>query len=886
MSASDPVTRLNAALEGRYRIERELGQGGMATVYLADDLRHERKVALKVLKPELAAVVGAERFLAEIKTTANLQHPNILPLFDSGEADTFLFYVMPFVQGETLREKLDRDHQLPVDEAVRLASEVAEALDHAHRQGVVHRDIKPGNILLRDGRPLVADFGIALAVGVAGGGRMTETGLSMGTPHYMSPEQATGDQTVGATTDIYALGCVLYEMLVGDPPYLGSTAQAILGKIIAGEIASATTQRKSVPPNVDAAIRRALEKLPADRFSGAQDFARALSNPGFRYGEVAGIGAGAAAGRWSRLSIGMAAVATLFAVSTAWLALRPAPPEPVRNVERFAVPFLEGQEPIGGGARVFDLSPDGRMLVYLSSQGAAASLMVRRWDDLTATPVRASTVGLAPAVSFDGLELAFQQGEEIKVLAFSGGPVRTLTTGLEPEWGPDGFVYVSTDSGTVRIPSTGGAVEYVYRLAEREVASRVYDVLPDGRGALLDVLMQDGISEVRGVDLRSGEAKRISFGTEPRYLPSGHLVYEAADGSMMAARLDPDRMELLGTPIAVMDGALSWSLADDGKLFYSAGVAGEAGAGPVHQLAWVTRGGDASPADPDWTYSRGADEAVRLSLSPDGSTVALREFAEGGYDIWLKRLDAGVRARLTFDAAHEKMPAFEPSGRSVTYLSDRDGNFDVWRRATDGSGQPELLLDLEEDIQSIDWSPDGEWVLLWTAEDDILAYRPGEGDEPTRLLAEAYDELDPAVSPDGRWIAYVSNQTGANQVYVRPFPNVADGLWQVSSLSARYPRWAHDRRELYFQDDGPGPSMWRVEYESAEVFRTGPPTVLFDSPGWTGSAPFGEPFEVAPGDERFIVVINPGSADGDADAGPPFVLVNNFFEVLKRLVPE
>ena len=224
-----PVERLNAALEGRYRIERELGQGGMATVYLADDIKHERKVALKVLKPELAAVVGAERFLAEIKTTANLQHPHILPLFDSGEADKFLFYVMPYVEGETLGDRLDRDHQLPVDEAVQIATAVANALDYAHRHGVIHRDIKPANLLIHDGQPVISDFGIALAVGTAGQGRLTETGLSVGTPHYMSPEQATGDQTVGVATDIYALGAVLYEMLVGDPPYTGSTAQAILG---------------------------------------------------------------------------------------------------------------------------------------------------------------------------------------------------------------------------------------------------------------------------------------------------------------------------------------------------------------------------------------------------------------------------------------------------------------------------------------------------------------------------------------------------------------------------------------------------------------------------------------------------------------------------------
>ena len=265
---SDMAERLNAALEGRYAIERELGEGGMATVYLADDLKHERKVALKVLKPELAAVVGAERFLAEIKTTANLTHPHILPLFDSGEADSFLYYVMPFVEGETLRDRLDRETQLPVDDVVRIGTAVANALDYAHRNKVVHRDIKPANILLHDGEPVVADFGIGLALGAAGGDRLTATGLSVGTPQYMSPEQAAGDRGVGPPTDVYALGCVLYEMLVGEPPYTGTTAQAILAKILMGASKSVVVHRPSVPPNVDAAIGKALEKLPADRLLG------------------------------------------------------------------------------------------------------------------------------------------------------------------------------------------------------------------------------------------------------------------------------------------------------------------------------------------------------------------------------------------------------------------------------------------------------------------------------------------------------------------------------------------------------------------------------------------------------------------------------------------
>src|SRR5881296_3388687 len=222
----DALLQLKTSLRDRYEIEREIGAGGMATVYLARDLRHDRPVALKLLNPELGAVLGVERFLSEIRVTANLQHPNLLPLFDSGAANGLLFYVMPFVEGESLRARLDREKQLPVDEAIRVATAVASALDYAHSHGVIHRDLKPENILLQAGQPVVADFGIALAVSNAGGARITQTGLSLGTPQYMSPEQATGDRVIDGRTDIYSLGAVLYEMLAGDPPHTGSTAQA------------------------------------------------------------------------------------------------------------------------------------------------------------------------------------------------------------------------------------------------------------------------------------------------------------------------------------------------------------------------------------------------------------------------------------------------------------------------------------------------------------------------------------------------------------------------------------------------------------------------------------------------------------------------------------
>ncbi|MFC1575000.1 serine/threonine-protein kinase, partial [Gemmatimonadota bacterium] len=335
--ASDPdsMERLAAALSDRYRIDGELGEGGMATVYLAQDLKHDRQVALKVLKPELAAVVGAERFLSEIRTTAHLQHPNILPLFDSGEADGQLFYVMPYVEGESLRDRLNRERQLPVDDAVRITTEVAEALQAAHDDGIIHRDIKPANILLRKGKPLVADFGIALAVSAAGGGRLTETGLSLGTPYYMSPEQASADRDPDARSDVYSLGCVLYEMLTGEPPFPGSSAQAVLAKILTGEAERPTQHRRSIPPNVEGAVLRAIEKLPADRFVSAVEYAKALSDQGFRWGGAV-VGTTMAEGRWKAVAMGLGSVGVILLGVLGWILLKPEPPG---AVEWFSLPY-------------------------------------------------------------------------------------------------------------------------------------------------------------------------------------------------------------------------------------------------------------------------------------------------------------------------------------------------------------------------------------------------------------------------------------------------------------------------------------------------------------------------------------------------------------------
>jgi serine/threonine-protein kinase len=545
---SDAVTRLNAALEGRYVIERELGEGGMATVYLADDLKHERKVALKVLKPELAAVVGAERFLAEIKTTANLQHPHILPLFDSGEADNFLFYVMPYVEGESLREKLEREKQLPVGEAVHIAVAIAGALDYAHRHGVIHRDIKPPNILIHEGQPVVADFGIALAVGAAGGARLTETGLSVGTPYYMSPEQATGDVMVGPATDTYAIACVLYEMLVGEPPYLGNTAQAVLGKIISGDAVSAA-------------------KGPA-----------------------------------SRLSLVATAIVALLAGAAGWSLLAPSPPV---TVSRYAIELPDGHDPTRDFGSNITISPDGSRMVYLgpSASGGAGGqqLWMRRRDQLEPTPLPGTEGAMSPTFAPDGRRVAFVVGNTARVVSLGGEPPLTVADngvgGFGLTWGEDGFIYVDHDEVLGRVPDTGGDVERVSQLdtLTAEMDHGWPQALPGGRGVLFTVFHSPtgDVSQydLAVLDLESGDHRVLVRGVFGRYSPSGHLLYVSADGTLLAAPFDLGALEVTGPAVAIVEGvgvqgfgSLELAVSDDGTLVHVTGIVSSG----LERAAWVT----------------------------------------------------------------------------------------------------------------------------------------------------------------------------------------------------------------------------------------------------------------------------------------------------------
>ncbi|HTU01189.1 MAG TPA: protein kinase, partial [Candidatus Sulfotelmatobacter sp.] len=564
--------RLNAALGGRYRIERHLGEGGMASVYLCDDLKHDRKVALKLLKPELAAVLGGDRFVQEIKTTASLQHPHLLPLFDSGVADGFLFYVMPYIEGETLREKLTRETQLGVDEAIRIAREVLDALQYAHEHGIVHRDVKPENILLHGGHALVADFGIALAVSAAAGGRMTETGLSLGTPHYMSPEQATAEKEITGRSDIYSLASVLYEMLAGQPPHVGGSAQQIIMKIIAEPVAVVTSLRKSVPPNVAAALSQALEKLPADRFESARAFAEALQNPAFHLAEGGAAGApdsaAFAAHGWrgrlrDPLFVGVFVVAV---AAIAALLARRAPPVPSALPPiRFVLTTSDSAKPLEGDVWPGAISPDGGTVVYSAvAPDGQRMLYSLHTNELEAHPVPGTADAYEPYFSPDGTWLAFEQrGEERKVRLDGSTPVTITGGGVEQNgaaWTLGGQIVIGafgSFQGLSHVSAGGGAAVALTRVdSARGERQHVWPIATPDPNVVVFTVWYGGLesSRLAAAALDDGHVIPLGVsGIRPLAVLDGHLVYVQVDGSVMAVPLDLRHERVTGAPVPVHD---------------------------------------------------------------------------------------------------------------------------------------------------------------------------------------------------------------------------------------------------------------------------------------------------------------------------------------------
>ena len=900
---SDATTRLNAALEGRYAIERELGEGGMATVYLADDLKHERKVALKVLKPELAALVGAERFLTEIKTTANLQHPHILPLFDSGEADGFVFYVMPYVEGESLRDRLDREKQMGVKDAVAITQKVAGALDYAHGNGVVHRDIKPGNILLSaQGEPLVADFGIALAVAQAGAGRITETGLSLGTPHYMSPEQATGDRDVDPRSDVFALGCVLYEMLAGEPPFSAPTAQAVLVRILTTDAPSITAVRRTVAPNVTAALAQALEKLPADRFTSAAEFASALTDPSFTYEARARAFAATAPsqpvathtpattpGPWKRLTVGFATAAALLGGLAVlnWLEPTPQPDYATRSLIDL------GDISVTTGEKII-VSPDGSRFAVVGTVDGVTALYWRdaaeesfRMIPGTENAVHAEFSPLGDWIVYvDQVENAL-----LKVSLSGGAPTSVVRTSgvtpTRPHWGDDGTIVFTGSTGVYRVPDTGGEPALL-----RE-PNRGFDspwLLPGG-GAVLGA----DAGRIVLLDIETDSIRELGpAGFDPQYVETGHILYVDDSGTLWALPFDAGLREVLGELVPIRDGVsifstgggrrhARFSVSRNGTLVYGAG--GGFGVGGLgRQLLVVDLEGDnveEPPLDPrnffDHRWSR--DGRFVAYASPDGG--------DQYPDIFTYDVELGTTPRPLTEEGANRYPVWSPDGSHIAFSSSREGTDggDLFvKNVNDDS--PELILTLPGEQSPTHWPSDDVLVFRSGSAADIWIVDPSSDSAVAREYLASEDRLSfMRVSPSGDLAAYESNESGTREVYVRAFPE-ARARESVSRGGGRFPRWSPGGNTIFYWTLGPQGSV--VSLLAARVQR-GPPFVvtttdtILQGPYQTFN------WDLHPDGDRMVTtrdvasVSSETTADGTTSPERFLVVVNWFEELLERL---
>ena len=881
------MTSVNAGLEsglaGRYRIEGTIGSGGMATVYLADDLRHHRKVAIKVLRPELVAIVGGDRFLKEIEVTANLHHPHILGLIDSGTASGQLYYVMPYMRGESLRGRLERERQLPIEDTIEITATVAGALDYAHRQGVVHRDIKPENILLHDGQAMVADFGIALALSQAVGSRLTETGLSLGTPQYMSPEQASGEGHIDGRTDIYSLGATAYEMLAGRPPFTGPTAQAILSALITTDPAPVAKTRPNVPEHLAAAIHTALERIPADRFQNAGELAEAMRRPTERTsGRIRTQQA-------RRRGIVVPAVVAASALALGLLLGRQllSPAASSGNDTRHwhlllptrAPLALTGPGPLGVWQLAIAIAPDGDKLAYTSPQGGTTMLAVRALARDSAFVMAGTEGAYHPFFSPDGQWIGYFAGNQLRKVPSSGGAPVTLTTVERPAgavWrSEDEIVLFAQDGFHMRRISADGGRDSSIVLSSQFGSP---EVLPGGdwvvghlgSGQLVLLSLQDttmlAITRRGVIPVDSVRLGDLLLGASPKYISSGHLVFGSGDGVLMALPFDVKKREVRGGPVPVVSGVrieegfgfAQYATASDGTLIF---VPGQSQLYGRIALLRPDGGFDTLP------LPRG--QYTQPRMSPDGTRLAVHAAkAIGGWEILVVDLESGVPQRIEVAGNYRAYPgAWAPDGQSIMV-----GLFRPVQNVFLGARMYNFRQSSWEELPSFNGSymtiaPNGREFVYSNWRTGDLFIRPLHGDTtstaiPARGWAASF-------SPDGKWLAW----GGADgSVSVSPLPPTG-AIYPVAERGQQ-PLWTPDGRRLIYRD---GRRFFQVEIDgSGAGLRSSRPTFVAEGPfirtfAWNHT--------MAPDGRLAALISTPG------DATRELGVITRFDDELRQRVP-
>ena len=737
----------------------------------------------------------------------------------------------------------------------------------------------------------------------------TQQGVILGTAAYMSPEQARGE-FADQRADVWSFGVVLFEMLTGRGTFEGHTVSDVLASVL-----KIDPEWDSLPVNLHTRLQqlleRCLEKGAKDRYHGIADarvdIQKVLADPGFRHGTADGTGVPAGVGPWNRLTVAFAAVAAVLAGTLAWSLLRPME----RPVSRYSIELPVTQRSDGLGSSVA-VSPDGTQMVYVGPGEQGRQLWLRRRDQLQATPIAGTEGALPqnPVFSPDGRRVAFHEGGGVSggvgAVSLSGGsPLAIVESGVGTEglaWSPDGYIYFpapGTGSALVRVPETSGKVEpfTVLDTAQSEARHIWPQALPNGRGVLFTVAHQPDADvsqyDIAVADMETGEHEGLVRGVFARYAASGHLVYVTADGRLLAAPFDQDGLQLAGDPVALAEGvgvrrfgSVHLALSDDGTLVYQAG-----GGSGDSEFVWVTRSGQATPVDRGLTFVNLNNFESRLS--PDGTRIAFNPTVDGNQDIWIKHLPDGPLERLTFAEDDDFRPFWTPDGQTVTYFSGPlEGTVpspDVWSKRADGTGEAVLVLDEERGFAQGSWSPDGEWLVLRAAANaalglglrDILAFHPGVDSAAIPLVATPeFAEGQPALSPDGRWLAYSSNETGSFEVFVRPLPDVNSARVRVSRDGGLGPLWAHSGRELFFVDEDRGLVAAQFDPASGQVLAQ---ETLYTIPVGYVVAPGGNFYDITSDDQRFLMV-RPYEGEGEA-ASTEVIVVENFFEELKERVP-
>jgi len=710
--------------------------------------------------------------------------------------------------------------------------------------------------------------------------------MSLGTPHYMSPEQAMGEREITGRSDIYSLGAMTYEMLVGEPPFSGPTAQAIVARLLTAEPAPISETRKRVPEHIEDAVLTALQKLPADRFATAAEFSDALAGripatpPGRRPGGTAHTGR---RGWIAWASVGVAAVALGL---IAWHRFtRPVPPE-----SRFAVALPRGQDiSLALQGTHLAVSHDGALLVYTGGDSAHGRLWVKRRNSLVATSIPGTEGAYSPFISPDDRSVGFftdiNDGRTLDVVSLNGGPPRTvISTPLGNSgaaWSSDGYIYFDADQGglqRIRPDGTDRQTVMPLDIAHHEAGIAWPQVLPGAHTVIVRLRHIDDVPadySIVAVRIGSGQRATLARGVSAAYVP-GHLLFVTADGTLETAPFSEKKLEITGPSAAALSdvriagnySGVDLAVSDDSVLYY---LAGSPGTGA--QLEWVDRNGTARPVDPNWSEE---GEIWGLALSPDGTRAALEISRVGstGTDIWIKQLPTGPLSRLTLDPAPDSRPIFSSDGRSVFFLSERVSPEAVFRRSADGAGSDTLFAHARRNITEVTESRDGKWLIARTSSadsgsGDILAMRIGVDTVLHPMIATSAGETNPALSPDGHWLAYTSSESGRREVYVRPFPNVNDGVWQISTNGGFEPLWANSGRELFFRRSTGTGNLMAVDVVTTPVFHAGAPHAVASTDAAVGLEY--TRYAVSPDDRRFLMV---GRADPDAQ--PQLIRIEHF----------